>query len=176
MPIFSSVSSVAGWILREEGGVADVGDGAGLTKWGQTAGWLAKWSLPSPTTKEEAEANYLKWLDLSRIGLLFPVEPLLCLVVADYAINSGEEVAVKALQEACGAAQDGIIGPLTLKAASLAPLATAHVVVSYRVEHFGTLLAHSPTSYSRFARGWMARMGRQIRLLGRVDCGPLDVV
>jgi len=156
------------WILREEGGVADVGDGMGLTRWGQTAGWLDRWGLPVPSTRGEAKANYLAWMGLSGLDQLCDINDMLSTVVADYAINSGESPAIKTLQLAVGAHPDGVIGPETLAALNHTPSrhVITHQILARRVEHLGEIIsAHRQRAL--YAKGWMRRIGRQLRRLGR---------
>ena len=55
-------------ILQREGGVADVGDGKGVTRFGQTPEWLETFGLEPPQTRADAAVNYHSWLD--RTGLI----------------------------------------------------------------------------------------------------------
>lgn len=163
-----ALASVVGWIVREEGGVADVGDGAGLTRWGQTESWLREWVLPIPTTREEAIANYHAWLDKSHIADLVDDDDLLPTVVADFAINSGETPAIEALQASMGITADGVIGPITIHVArACKPRAVGLLILATRQERNGGLITSNPTRYARYARGWAARYGRQMRRLSK---------
>jgi hypothetical protein len=57
-------------LLDREGGVADVGDGKGITRFGQTPEWLEQFGLPAPTTRAEAAVNYKRWLDLVKLTVV----------------------------------------------------------------------------------------------------------
>lgn len=162
------LASVAGWIVREEGGVADVGDGAGLTRWGQTMGWLTQWNLPVPTTKEEAITNYVAWLGKSHLSGLASNNDILLTIVADFAINSGEGPAIMSLQAALGVPADSILGHKTISASLGAnQREIALVVLADRQERNGSVIASHPDRFARFARGWSARYGRQMRRIAR---------
>lgn len=156
------------WILREEGGVADVGDGMGLTRWGQTKGWLTKWNLPTPTTKTEARSNYITWMSTLGLDQLCDQDDMLGVVVADYAVHAGESPAIKALQRAVGAEPDGDIGSQTLGAVATADRnIVAHQVLARRVEHLGEIISGNHQR-ALYAKGWMRRIGRQMRRLSHV--------
>ncbi len=161
------IAAVVNWIVREEGGVADVGDGAGLTRWGQTEGWLTHWGLPVPTSRAEAESNYRKWLTLTHLDALCD-EELLATVVADYAVNAGERPAIRALQRAVGAEADGILGPMTVdKLRTVNRREMALLVLAERMEYNGSVIALHPDRLAKFAKGWAARLGRQVRRIAR---------
>lgn len=159
---------VVDWIMKEEGGVADVGDGAGLTRWGQTEGWLLEYALPAPNSPSQAKANYLSWLDLARIGPVIDASTLVGLVTADFAINSGASVAIKALQAVLGVKVDAQVGPVTLGALGASwAVQTAILVLSARQERNGGLITAHPDHFARWAHNWASRYGRQFRLLAR---------
>ena len=90
-------------ILDREGGVADVGDGKGVTRWGQTPGWLSDFDLPTPTNEAEAAENYATWLRVTGLErLLQPRADALADTVIDLAVHSGHVTAIKSLQKAVG--------------------------------------------------------------------------
>lgn len=142
-------------ILELEGGVADVGDGKGLTRWGQTPGWLSFWNLPIPTNAEEARENYKEWWIRSGLGPALRADDGLSLVVAVWAIHSGETVAIRGLQRALGVLEDGIIGPITIEAIRDCHRSKTarHVLISYTwfLAELGSKM---------FRRGWRNRLYR----------------
>lgn len=101
-------------ILSDEGGIADVGDGKGLTSHGQTPDWLKRYGLPFPETPAQAATNYERWLEITRIDAVVGWDVTVGHLVADWAIHSGETPAVRALQRAIGVTPDGRLGPVTL--------------------------------------------------------------
>lgn len=159
------VDKVIQWIMREEGGVADVGDGMGITRYGQTLGWLERWGLPAPHSHQDAYINYAHWLEHTHLDTLCDVDDMLPIVVADFAIHAGERPAIKALQEAVGVTPDGTIGPKTLEAIDQADRnAIAHLVLATRIEHGGATIRNNPQR-ALYAKGWAARWARQLRYL-----------
>lgn len=97
----------------------DVGDGAGVTQiGGQTLVWLKQWNLPIPTDRDSAIRNIQIWLFDTGLVQVCMASVILGDCVSDWAYNSGEAVAIMALQRALdhGLTGDGKIGTLTLAA------------------------------------------------------------
>lgn len=95
-----------------EGGIADVHDGKGITRFGQTEGWLTQHHLPIPETREDAALNYAQWI--TKIGLYhaFTEDDALSRILVNFAVmNEGR--AIRSFQSAIGARPDGAIGPQT---------------------------------------------------------------
>ena len=152
-------------ILVREGGVADVGDGQGITRWGQTPAWLQTFGLPVPHTAADAAANYTRWLTLTGLWHLITPDDSLADVVVDWAVHSGHKNVIRALQRALGVTPDAWIGPQTrvaLTAAPRRPLAGA--VLADRMEFVGKLITRRPSD-SRYAYGWLRRLAAQVRTL-----------
>lgn len=153
-------------IQEREGGVADLGDGKGLTRWGQTEGWLQQHNLPIPKTAEEAATNWARWLARKRIAEVIYWDVTVGDLVADFAVHSGEGEGIAALQRAIGVADDGVIGPITLSALRRTnPESVAKRILADRTRFLGRLLASTTTDRRKFARGWMNRIADQIEAL-----------
>lgn len=85
------------------------------------------------------------------------ISPALAFVLFDYAVNSGVSRAVKDLQKAVHAPEDGIIGPQTLHALSFYSVPTIVTkLLQARAAHFAAL-ASRPTQ-KVFLRGWLNRL------------------
>lgn len=152
---------ITDWILAQEGGVADVGDGKGITRWGQTPGWLSFWNLPTPTSVEEARTNYELWLKKSGLSALCEPVDALALSIVDYAVHSGERAAIRALQSILGVKADGILGPITKKAVQECDrVKTATLLNGERLAFLAGLAKSDP----RFLRGWVLRISRLLSL------------
>lgn len=157
-------------ILDREGGIADVGDGKGVTRWGQTPGWLTQFGLPTPTTAAEAAANYVAWLHTTRLDqLILPRPDALADVVIDLSVHSGHVAGIIALQRAVQVKADGVLGPRTLEAVSVDHdrVVAAAAVVAWRLEQQGALIAKTPERYARYALGWARRNAEHVRRLVR---------
>lgn len=75
----------------------------------------------------------------------------LALTVFDFAVNAGVSRAIKALQTVLGVEVDGIIGPVTMRAANSLKSA-AEEYNRYRVNYYRSL------NMPRFINGWMNRV------------------
>jgi len=157
-------ASIVALVLDNEGGVADVGDGMGLTRWGQTVGWCHEFSLPIPRTKDDAAVNYRHWLDKTRLIELCDVLDALAVATVDWAVNSGHRRAIQSLQTALGSLQpDGVIGDLTVERISHVNRknVAARILCDRNAFLFG-LVADNPARNAQYARGWARRMSGQI--------------
>lgn len=143
-------------LLGHEGGYVDhPKDPGGATNWGVTervaratgyAGQMRDFPV------EMAKAIYRRdYWDAVRADEL---PPALRYATFDAAVNSGTTQAVKWLQRAVGAVDDGRIGPETLRMANSAnPEQAARRMVGQRLR-FMTELPHWPA----FGRGWSKRV------------------
>jgi lysozyme family protein len=154
-------------VLQREGGIADVHDGKGVTRYGQTDGWLAHYGLQPPETPEQAAANYRVFLRKARLDTLCTVDDTLPDIVIDYAVHSGTSVAIDALQRSLGVPMDAVIGPVTLtKLDQMRRPAVGLLVIAERAELLGLLVSRN-TANAEWAKGWNHRLAEQIRLVSR---------
>lgn len=104
------------FVLRHEGGYSqDLADPGGETNWGISR--RAYPDLPiALLTREEAINIYRRdyWMRMRCDELPGQV----ALLVFDAAVNQGPDAAVKMLQEELSVAIDGVLGPLTITAAT----------------------------------------------------------
>lgn len=166
MDLGTAVDTVVAYVLKQEGGVSNVGDGMGVTRYGQTDAWLQQYGLPVPTSQADAARNYRIWLTMTQLVRVVQKDVTLGTVVVDTAVHSGVSQAVKLLQRALGVKDDGIFGPQTITAmelANAAPIAVA--VVSGRARLVGAILQATPADV-RYAHDWLNRLGDSIALLG----------
>lgn len=153
-----------GEVLKHEGGYADhPADPGGATNMGITRKTLARWRRVSPwtdlpkdevrnLTRTEAAAIYrAEYWDLCRAG---EMQPGLDLALFDYAVNSGPDRAIRALQAILGVAVDGVLGPQTMAAAGRAD---SRSVVSALCDQRLAFL-RSLSNFSTFGRGWTSRV------------------
>jgi len=153
-------------VLLREGDIKDVGDGKGLTRFGQTPDWLTQFGLPVPNSVAEAAANYRRWLDLTNLIALCDVFDSLADVVIDWGVHSGHIPAVRALQRALGVRADGVLGPVTESALALVDRPRmARRMLADSDRYKGRLITDDPAQYARFAAGWASRRAEQIERL-----------
>jgi lysozyme family protein len=173
-------------VLAHEGGYVDhPKDPGGATNMGITHKTLALWRKVTPywdlpkseikaLKRSEAAAIYranywdkIKGDDLPS-GLDY--------AVMDYAVNSGPGRAAKALQRLVGAAEDGQIGPDTLrKVAAVHPDNLASLIIAY-CDGRMTFLKGLPT-FGTFGKGWTSRVTgvRKLALEMAGDKLPIDL-
>lgn len=143
-------------IVGLEGGyVNDPKDPGGETKFG-----ISKRSYPKEDIKaitlDRAREIYRKdfWTAIHGDELTWP----LSLFLFDAAVNQGPEVAVSLLQKSVGVAQDGSMGPRTIKAA----------VAGKQTETCALFMADRALRYTGtrnfdlYGRGWLARLFRVV--------------
>lgn len=151
-------------ILEHEGGYADhPSDPGGATNMGITHKTLARWrgidpwwDLPKTEvmalTRAEASAIYkaLYWERCRAASLPAGLD----LAVFDYAVNSGPDRAVRALQALVGVIQDGFIGPVTL--AAVGKRDTRALIEALCDQRMGFL--QRLANWASFGRGWTSRV------------------
>lgn len=161
-----AVSHVIDRILLHEGGITDLGDGKGVTRFGQTPGWLEDWGFVPPASAADAAANYAEWM--SRVGLdrVCYRDEDLGYALTDWAVHSGHRIAIAALQQLLGVTRDGRIGPVTLAAIDDAPRRTLlQGLIAARIRFTGHLLADAIVDRRRWASGWLNRLADQVARL-----------
>lgn len=143
-------------LISSEGGYSnDPRDPGGETKFG-----ISKRSYPlldiKNLTLQEAQEIYKKdfWEPLGSM------HPSLRFLVFDFAVNSGMQTAVRKLQQAIGAADDGHWGPIStakLNATSL-DVALANYTAT-RLEYLTSL-----SGWATYGKGWARRIAANIRI------------
>ena len=153
--------TILGFTLGAEGGLSDdPRDPGGLTNLGLTLPDLTRWMghTASPDdvralTPDTAAPIYrsLYWLPVN--GPRLP--PALALMVFDHGVNRGIRTSGRLLQRVVGAEQDGMIGPQTLTAVTVAVYTGAASVLAslHDVQTADYIALGNPV----FERGWLAR-------------------
>jgi lysozyme family protein len=156
--------TVLPFTLLQEGGVSqDPLDAGGFTDFGITlATWRVYMADPGQTsddlraiTNAEKAAFYAAMFWNSVRGDDLPAGA--SLMVFDHGVMSGIYRSAIILQRACGAKQDGHIGPLTIAAAARASQAALVKTMDQLQEtYYRSLLG-----FSHDGRGWLARLARR---------------
>ncbi len=145
-------------ILESEGGLTV--DHAGTTNFGISEKGSG---LSSETIKAMNRDEAIAWYTKEYYLKLKKIPPHLLHITCDFAINAGIRTAIRALQKAAnhfhqaGIAEDGLIGPNTLKAAEKVK---AGQYRQFRSDHYEYLIANNPDKYQKFAKGWRRRIAR----------------
>jgi lysozyme family protein len=138
-------------LLRHEGGYGnDPNDPGGETKFG-----ISKRAYPSldirALTEAEAAAIYRRdYWDALRCDAL---PPALAVCLFDCAVNQGEGAAVRLLQRALGAKEDGVLGPATLRLGQAAQPSQIDDFMARRAKRY----AEHPR-VSIYGLGWFRRL------------------
>jgi lysozyme family protein len=149
-------------VLREEGGYADhPADPGGATMMGVTQATLSDWrgygvskaEVKSLSRTEAAAIYRARYWDAVK-GDELPAG--LDLALFDLAVNSGPKRAVKLLQRALGIAEDGALGPVTMRAAKAGH--TPFLIAALMAERRRFLEALK--GWAVFGRGWKIRLTR----------------
>ena len=140
-------------------------DRGGPTKWGITLKAWQEWRAHDVSaddvkaiTEPQARDFYEK---LYVIGPSFHLLPDRIIPLAvDCGVNHGTGRASKWVQEAVGTKQDGVLGPISLKAAQDSNhIATYLQIVATRVKFYGRLVSKDHTQ-AVFASGWNNRAAK----------------
>lgn len=144
-------------LIGNEGGLVDnPSDPGGLTQWG-----ISQRSYPAADiralTREDARAIYLKdfWLR----GRMDEYDPAIAFQVFDFAVNSGIETALRALQRAALVADDGHIGPVTV--ATIKETSVTDIIMRFIAERL--IYWTGLSTWSEFGRGWARRAAKDLR-------------
>lgn len=147
-------------VLKSEGGWSDnPADPGGATMKGVTLATFRAYIKPGGTKAElraitdaQLSACYRRQYWDAVLGAELPDG--VDYAVFDFAVNSGPSRAAKYLQAVVGVAQDGRIGPATVKAAKAKP---AGVVIDALCDDRMAFLKRLPT-WGTFGRGWSDRV------------------
>ena len=138
-------------LIDHEGGyVNHPNDPGGETKWG-----ISKRSYPhldiANLTREDAKEIYRR--DFWVAGHMHKFHPAVAFQVFDAAVNHGIGNAIRILQRALDVADDGHIGPITMKAAEKIGVNDQLLrFVAYRIKFWTKL-----STWNSFGRGWANR-------------------
>lgn len=142
------------WLYQWEGKVYenDPDDRGGATKFGIDQRSHPNVNIRSLTEEQATEIYWNKyWLQSKAQELPYGVGE----VVFDISVNNGRSRAHKWLQEALGVKVDGVVGPVTLRAATEANSTILTKRLLDRRESFYRSIAKG--SQVKFLKGWMNR-------------------
>lgn len=152
MPGAVNFDQAFGFVLTLEGGyVNDSQDPGGETKFGISKAAHPGEDIPALTLSRAKEIYRTRYWEPLNCDLL---PSSIRLAVFDCAVNQGVGYAAKLLQRLVGTTQDGAIGPKTLAAVKDHPARSLRrAFLTERLTDY----AGKP-HYSRFGRGWTARI------------------
>lgn len=150
-------------IIAREGGFVDhPSDRGGPTNWGITQATLSEYRGRDVTvddvrqlTRDEAREIYeITYINAPRFNQIH-YQPLRDLVI-DCGVNHGTRRAARWLQRAAGVGDDGVVGPITLRAVNERSDARElyRKVLATRARFFGRLITRD-RAQAAFAAGWL---------------------
>ena len=161
----SAVDDLVAMVIEREGGVKDVGDGKGVTRWGQTPGWLAQFNLPIPQNPADAARNYVAWLKLTGLDGIVTSADSVSDILMDIAVMSSAPKAIKALQASLRVPVDGVLGAQTILALDGADRGRlAKQIVAWDMRYQGSAITLNPQR-AEYAKGWADRMAGHVERL-----------
>lgn len=125
------------------------------TKFGISAMTYPDLDIKNLTLEKAKEIYKRDWWDKLNADSL---DTAIVFQVWDFAINAGMGTAKRKLQKSVGMAEDGIIGPLTLKAIQKADL--NDILMKFnaeRLKHYTSL-----STWPRYGKGWTLRVAQQL--------------
>ena len=125
------------------------------TKYGISAMTYPDFDIKNLTLDQAKEIYKRDWWDKLNADNL---DPAIVFQVWDFAINAGMGTAKRKLQKSVGMAEDGIIGPLTLKPIQKADL--NDILMKFnaeRLNHYTSL-----STWPRYGKGWRFRVAQQL--------------
>jgi lysozyme family protein len=84
--------------------------------------------------------------------------PKIAQLIADWAVNSGVKTAIKGVQKIVGVTNDGIMGPMTLKAINEYPTKDLFDALKKARKEFYERIVEKNPSQSCFLKGWLNRL------------------
>lgn len=144
-------------LIGHEGGYVNHKlDPGGETKWG-----ISKRAYPdvniASLTREQAKAIYRR--DYWERAKADQYDGAIAFQLFDAAVNHGIGQAVKFLQRAVGVKDDGIVGPVTLRAVQDTPV--ADVLMRFNAERLDFYTGLS--TWGSFGKGWARRVAGNLR-------------
>ena len=155
------VTNIITRVIEREGGYTY--DQGGHTKYGVTVPFLSRiWNRPitekdirslTEATAREVYAAYFRQLNIGTIDNEALVD-----LIFDYCVNAGDGRALRELQKAAGVAQDGQIGPVTLRAIeSRGPEEVYYTLLKQRLIFWAELALKNPERHLKSLPGWVNR-------------------
>lgn len=151
-------------IMRWEGGfVSDPDDAGGATNKGVTIATFRKFYGADATVQQLKNITDEQWLHIFKVGYwdIFKADNIedqsIANLCVDWLYNSGI-VAIKRVQKIVGVKDDGMIGPVSLKAINTkSSRALFYHIRSARIAFVETIAKNKP-SQRKFLQGWKNRI------------------
>ena len=154
---------ITDFILRWEGDYAGNIDGQTCTMKGVTLNTYRAFYGKNKTCSDLKKITDEEWFEIFRKGFYDRVKgdeiknDSICLLVVDWAYNSGVKGAIRQVQKALGCTADGIIGPKTLAALNGDDAEGIFEQIWLQRYWFYHTIAQKPNN-KKFLKGWLRRL------------------
>ena len=154
---------ITDFLLRWEGGYAGNIDGQTCTMSGVTLNTYRAFYGKNKDCSDLRKITREEWFEIFRKGFYDRVKgdqirnDSICLLIVDFAYNSGVKTAIRQVQKALGCTADGIIGPKTLAAINAEDADDVFQNIWAQRYWFYWNLAQKP-SKAKFLKGWLNRL------------------
>ena len=154
---------IVDFILKFEGGYAGNIDGQICTMKGVTLNTYRSFYGKNKTCDDLRKITDEEWFEIFRKGFYDKIKgdsiknDSICLIVVDFAYNSGVKTAIKNVQKALNCTADGIIGPKTLAALNSEDAEGVFESIYAQRYWYYWNIAQKP-SKAKFLKGWLRRL------------------
>lgn len=154
---------IVDFIKRWEGNGGTDGSDCGWTQFGVTLCTYKAFYGKNKTKEDLKKITDEEWWEIFKRGFYNRVKgdeiknDSICLLIVDFAFNSGVKTAIRQVQKALGCTADGIIGPKTLAAINAEDAEDVFQNIWMQRYCFYRTLAQKP-SKAKFLKGWLRRL------------------
>lgn len=156
---------ITNFLLKWEGGFGTDGMDGGCTMKGITLTTYRAFFGKSKNCNDLYHISDEEWFYIFRKGVYDRVKgdkivnDSICLLVVDFAYNSGKGTAIREVQKCLGCTPDGIIGPITLgKLNEENSYEVFCKIKSWREGFYRNLATKKPKKYRKYLKGWLNRL------------------
>ena len=155
---------IVDFILKFEGGYAGNIDGQICTMKGVTLNTYKAFYGKNKDCSDLKKITDEEWLYIFKKGFYDRIKgdeiknDSICLLVVDFAYNSGVRTAIKNVQKALGCVADGIIGKKTLAALNAENAEDVFQTIWTQRYWYYWTIAHNNPKNQKFLMGWLRRL------------------
>lgn len=155
---------ITDFIKRWEGNGGTDGSDCGWTQFGVTLCTYKAFFGKNKTKEDLKKITDEEWLYIFKKGFYDRIKgddiknDSICLIIVDFAYNSGVKTAIKQVQKALNCTADGIIGPKTLAALNGKDSEDIFQSIWTQRYWFYWNLAHNKPQNQKFLKGWLRRL------------------
>lgn len=157
------IKYITDFIKRWEGNGGTDGKDCGWTQYGITLCTYKAFFGKNKTKEDLKKITDEEWFEIFRKGFYDRIKgdsivnDSICLLVVDFAYNSGVKTAIRQVQKALGCTADGIIGKITLGLLNDDNQSEVFEKIWLQRYYYYNLIAQKPNN-KKFLKGWLRRL------------------